>query len=1575
MKKQWLSGSLATVVSLVYTGSPALALTINAGSTVNMDSVNGSAYTYTDPGDIIINGTLQGRDRVSTGGALTGNGGSIILTSSGGQIIIGPTGRIIINGTIVGGNGGTLILNASSITINGIIQANGLGAGGNGGSITINGSTLNLGSAANISALAGTNNNLGGSVTFNCSGLITMNSGSVVSTRGESDATHNLISMTGSGVNLGGQLNAQSRGITKGGTITIAASTGAVTITSSGSIIAAGNISNNGGNITLTGNVDNQGVINSAAGTGNATGGTISITGASTKHYTQTGGGKLLASGNSSAAASNGGSITINTGSVTVNNTVSGVTMDVSGSKLDTGTGHGGHIDIRATNGNLDLTKVDMRNYGSGGTIYLRSNTGDVNIGTGSYIYGFGDGAHRMDLIASTGNVNVNTNIGMDGIGVGHGGIINVSAAQNFNMSTDGYLSARGSFTNPSSGTDGGTITVNANNINLYGAAKMRTYGTQYQGAGIIGYGGVIDLNATNNYYSESGVILNAGGARSYTGPTITKNVIDISASTMTVDGRYLAHGRNAAQDGGRISFTANNALTLQPTASLEAWGDLHYGGRGGEIYLRSTTGNVSILNGARLTVAGVSGALGGLMNISAANNIALNAITLDASGLKGGTINVNAGNALSYAGSRFLANGITGLGGLIDLTSGGVMTVDNTATYDVSGTGGGVLSFTGTSVTNGGNVTATNGAVNMTATTGNVSNTGNLTSSTLQMTAGNGTVTSNAAHTGTVNATGRAVTLTNASGTFNVGDVSSTAGNTALTSTTGNMSIGAGKAVSASGTLTATASSGNIITNGALTGSSGGITLSAVNGSITGTQGSYSGALNATARSIGIASSSGSINLKNLSATSGTMSVSADNGGLTFTGGNTLSATGLMTLRAGTGSIAAGNTTNFTTTGLTFSVANDLTLNGTSASLSTASIDVYGDGGTSDAAGNVSITKTSGNLLVSRLNSSGTNLLAATGTGSTLTLANATTGGPSTLQADTSITATGGNNFGGAIEAYGNTGTADYVGTVNITSSDGTTDLNVTRLTATNATLTNTAGTAGVRLSNLEINNGLITMNGNGNMLLSSSTVNNTDTVRMTSVNDGDISLSNNTLTLVNGRTVQTTPTTGVYVDTAGNYALAGNTITSTFDVTTNGSVTMTSGSVAGTMKSTASTISMTTSSGNMAMSTSTATTGSMTLNAQAGNITNTGVLTSTSGNIDLTARDNIDTGASITANAGSLSMNSTNGDVIIDNTLTGGTGITVLANGTDGDITINAVNLNARAGSMGRDVILSASDDITFSGNADINTYGGTDQLGGNIQITAGGDFTMNNTGSRFNTYGLSDATHNRIEITAQNITTVGDFLARGQSTGNGGNGGYISLTATNGDVNLSQNTYLRAEGYTYSNTRSGSGGTINVSASRDVLMSGTMRVDSVNNGSQGLGGANDGGSISISAGRNALFTAYVTQQMNLSGASYASGTANGGDGGILGITAANNITFTNATGSTSPVYVYNIGGIGRGAGKTSGNGGTINFNYGGSLTRPNYNASQVWTTTDLRTSTGSSGATTGSNGHIYQNGVLTY
>ncbi len=694
LSKRLLAGMIAATTMVAYTGISASAFTINAGETMTVESTAGSAYNYSTAGNIIINGTLEGFEKDVLGGSLTGNGAGINLTSTAGTITIGSTGRIIINGTIIGGNGGILVLDASSIFIDGIIQANGLGSGGIGGSVILNTDMLNLASTASISALSGAVNNYGGKIDINSNGLVTISDGAVLSTKGRSGGGYNNISIVGTGVNIGGQLNAQSRGTYNGGTIDIEASTGTITILPNGTLIAAGHVGNDGGTITLTGDVHNQGILNAASGSGNRTGGSIIISGTSGKNFTQDGNGRMYAMGHSGSATSNGGTIQIITGSVDIDQSGGGIKIDASGSKLATGNGNGGNIEIRATNGDLEIGRSIMRNYGSGGSIYFRSNTGALNVGRNSNIVTFGDSTNTLTMIGNS--MNVDGLLGAEGHAFGDGGTMDISVNNggDFNLTSNGYLSTRGSqFDSTETGSHGGTINLNSTgDINLSGNAKMRAYGTQYKGNGTLGNGGVINLDATGDYTSGSNIILNAGGARVSAGSNITRNVIDITANNMDVDGRYLAHGRQDGQDGGRITFTANNALTLASTASLEAWGDLHFGGAGGQVYLNSTNGNVT-LNNAFVSAAGIFDNIGGLINV-AANN---------------GTFNMGSGSIFDASGqSQNIANnGIS--------ISGGRVNVDGTLNassnnYNGRGGAGGSVRIASTS----GDITlSSNGIVN----------------------------------------------------------------------------------------------------------------------------------------------------------------------------------------------------------------------------------------------------------------------------------------------------------------------------------------------------------------------------------------------------------------------------------------------------------------------------------------------------------------------------------------------------------------------------------------------------------------------------------------------------------------------------------------------------------------------------------------------------------------------------------------------------------------------------------------------------------------------------------------------
>ncbi len=1558
--KKGIASLLALACTAVFGVPASFAFTINAGDTMTVESSAGNPYNYSTAGNIIINGTLQGFEKTMPGGALTGNGATINLTSTAGTITLGSTGRIIINGTIIGGNGGILVLDASSIFINGIIQANGLGAGGGGGTITINTDALNMASTASVSALSGQVNALGGVIDINSSGLVTISSGAQLSTKGASGVSNNLIDIQGAGVNISGVLNAQSRGTADGGTIILTATDvgNQVNIGSTGQLIAAGYVNNDGGSITITGNATNQGVINASAGSGNRTGGSVVITGAANRQFTNSGNGRIYALGQSSAAASNGGTITINTGTVTLNQVSGGIKIDSSGSKLSNGTGNGGAIDIRATSGDLDATYSIMRNYGRGGSIVMRSNTGDVNIGNGGNIVTYGDNTNTFDVQGA--NVTVNGIIGSEGIHTYDAGSLTINASGDFTLNNNGYLTTRASeHDTTNTGSNGGTITVNATDVTLNGAAKMRAYGTQYMGGGDIGNGGVIDINASGDYTAGSNVILNAGGARVYTGPTITQNVIDITANNMDIDGRYLAHGRNDAQDGGRISFTANNLMTLRSTASLEAWGDLDLGGAGGAIYLQSLTGNINILNGAMLSSAGVLGNMGGIMNVAAANDVTFASNILDASGSVGGNIDIDAGNTINFGGSQFLASGTAGSGGLIQMVSGGVMTVDASSVYNSSGTAaGGQMVFEGSDVNNNATLTSNNGDITLRATTGDVTTNATYNSDDIQLNAANGNVIASGTFNGLVSSNAESIVITANSGNLNTDTVTSTAGNTTLTASNGNLTTANGGTVSSTGALSMESGTGNLTTNSALTGTS--INLTANNGNISGTQGSYSGgAITATGRTIGLTSTAGSMQLGNLTATAGNVNINANAGGLTLLAGQTIDSSGNTILRAGTGSLSSNNTT-FNSGGVLDLSANGAITVNSNNQLNVGSLRIYGAGGTGSAAGAVAVTETTGNLNVSLLNTNTSSSLVASDVGSALTLSNATIGGGTlTMQADTAITATTNNQFAGAIQAYGNTGVADHVAGVNITSIDNTNDLNVTQLTATNSNLTATTGNAGVRLSNLDSNNGTTTINASRNITLTNNTIDGTDTLRATSVNNQTVALTGNTVANdITGRTSLPGGTSGVYIGSAGNYNLAGNTVTGDVDISTNNNISMASGSIGGVLTASADNINVTADTGDLTSGIVTATTGGVSLTATNGNLTTTGA----------------------TSSVGATTLTSGSGDIVVNATVYGEGGITTRADGAGGDITLNASLDSRNSSGVGQDVVVSANRNVTITGANDIFADGRVQGAnGGTIDITATtGTFSMmGGTGATLRTTGQADGSHNIINITANTIELNSRLYADGDNWGTAGSaGGQINLTSTGGDINLSAATDLYARGRAASVTNPGNGGAVTINSAADYIQGGQIFTNVATSTNQGLGGANYGGDVSIVSGGNMVFNFSGANLINTRGANYGSGNLyNGGDGGSVTLNSVGNLTFNNSTANTNPKYFMMRGGRGRGAGNVSGNGGILNMNHSGSLSIDNYNAGQPWRNFDVRAGQTGNGATVGIQGNIFDNGALVY
>ncbi len=329
--KRIMASCLSLLVVFAFTGLSldAKALVISTDTTwIDPSSLNDSLII--NPGVTL---------RILNGNALDG-GDLIINLPDGGLFQIQSGGFLNLNGLYNGGRSGDLTVNltgpSGNIDISGVILAQGLGTG-RGGIITLNGSSFNLPSTGVI--YANSPYGLGGNVTLNNStGAITVDNGFRLNTTGQSDATHNLISITGTGVNVNGILNAN-------GTLSGSGSSGG-----SVKLLATG----------VNGHVD---VANNilAAGTKGKNGGLISIrtTGAGGDVIVDSGGRLVAASASGGSNAGNGGSITLNSNDrISINSVDGNYVINVNGSDGPTvidGNGTGGSVIMNAA-GDIDIT-------------------------------------------------------------------------------------------------------------------------------------------------------------------------------------------------------------------------------------------------------------------------------------------------------------------------------------------------------------------------------------------------------------------------------------------------------------------------------------------------------------------------------------------------------------------------------------------------------------------------------------------------------------------------------------------------------------------------------------------------------------------------------------------------------------------------------------------------------------------------------------------------------------------------------------------------------------------------------------------------------------------------------------------------------------------------------------------------------------------------------------------------------------------------------------------------------------------------------------------------------------------
>ena len=491
-------------------------------------------------------------------------------------------------------------------------------------------------------------------------------------------------------------------------------------ITVAGSIVLdrnAAGTSNGGGVRSISGNVSLAGTTGNVTITGNTAGGNGGglFAGAGNISIGNTAGTVTVGGSAANAnSATNGGGIY--SGAAT---TVNGSTVDISYNKTTSGNG-----------GGINSTTTTTIN---GNTINLSNNTAGNN-GGGIYAGGVAGGT----AITINGNLTANNNVATNGSGGAidaQNGNIQINGSLTANSNTAGFTNGGGAIaaingsiavtngvrmdgnvaTNGSGGAlsalkgsvslaqSGGDVTLTNNKSATGGGAVYASYATGSTFGNIVIGNSGSTISMTNNKAGDASHLTANGGALSAAGSiTLTGSSITASNNTATQNGGALATGQAINIFG---SLTANNNSAgghggaMQSGTGLLITGGLSASGNsaaaagkvGGAIYV--STGDAIIHGDVNLT-GNTAGNHGGAIDTFNGN-----IVLADVSGNVKLTSNTAGGN-----GGAIYANG-TGVGNTTLGNSGSTITIGGTSTAGNTAVNGGGIYSNGTTTLNGSNI------------------------------------------------------------------------------------------------------------------------------------------------------------------------------------------------------------------------------------------------------------------------------------------------------------------------------------------------------------------------------------------------------------------------------------------------------------------------------------------------------------------------------------------------------------------------------------------------------------------------------------------------------------------------------------------------------------------------------------------------------------------------------------------------------------------------------------------------------------------------------------------------------
>jgi fibronectin-binding autotransporter adhesin len=1248
---------------------------------------------------------------------------------------------------------------------------------------------------------------------------------------------------------------------------------------SSAAIIAA----MNGTTATYTGAISDEGGTAGTLAIGDSTNhGTVVLAGPST--YA---GGTTVATatkleiGNTTGSATGTGAVNLSTGAllqgVSATAAITGQVNLVGSNTVSTSTG------TLTVAGGLNVS-------GTGNTIGTGTINGLITQNAGS----------ALTVSGAAGADNLATTATLTGSGTGSVGAVSLAGGNTLTGPlTTGLITVNGTSASTIVGTVTGSASQSAGSAlvvtgTLSGADNLVAGATALSGTGTVG--GLVTLNGGGNAISSTGTLNLTGGGIAVNGMgntigtgTITGLISQASGSTLTVSGAAgadnLATTATLTGSGtgsvGALALAGGNTITGPLTTGL--------------ITVNGTT--TSIIAGTVTSTSGASQIGGSALAVNGTltgpDALAAGTTKLSGTGTVGGLVTLNGGgNVISSTGTLNLTGGgitVNGMGntigtgtitGLISQASGSTLTVsgaagaDNlatTATLTGSGTGSvgalalaggntitgplttGLITVNGTTIsTIAGTVTSTSGASQIggsaLAVNGTLTGPDTLAAGTTKL-SGTGTVgglvTLNGggnaiSSTGTLNLTGGGITVNGMGNTIGTGTI------------TGLISQASGSTLTVNGAAGADNLATTATLTGSGTGSVGAVSLAGGN--------TLTGPL-----------TTGLITVNGTSASASTI-VGTITGGASQSAGSALVVTGTL---SGADNLVAGATT-LSGTG---TVGGLVTLNGSGNVISsTGTLNLTGGGIAVNGMGNTIGTGTITGLITQT-------------SGSALTVSGAA--GADNLATTATLTGSGTGSVGALALAGGNTITgplATGLITVNgtATSTSGASQIGGSAL-AVNGTLTgpDTLAAGTTKLSGTGTVGGLVTLNGGGNVISSTGTLN---------LTGGGITVNGM------GNTIGTGTITGLISQASGstltvNGAAGADNLATTATLTGSGT-----GSVGALALAGGNTI------------TGPLTTGLITVNGTttsiiAGTVTSTSGASQTAGsalavNGTLTGPDAVGTGAT-------LSGTGTVGAV----TLAGTDTLTSSSTLTTGGITVNGLGNQITSGIVAGNTTLNAGSALTVNGTLNgslgvgTGTLSGTGTISGPTTVGTGKiDLTTNNAIGTLSVGSLS-LTGSTMNFEIGGMTTQTDKIAAGTLTIGGGStvinisnlggtaqtlqaGDYTLLSYTNGaaPANLS-NLHL--------NTTTLDGDTLTLVTNN----LGLVQVDVTSTSNTQTFTSTSPSTINIITGSTTTVTTSLNNTNPTGGATVAVNLSNnGGTGGaVTGLTSSSGATVAPNSSST--------------------------------------------------------------------------